>query len=199
MTLLELLVAMAIFSVIATAGYTALAQGVSIQGRLQEKRNFWRALDSGFNLIETDLSQAINRTPRISGLLKSVAFQGGRNEKSLAAGELLNFTRGGEISFRGSPVSPYRRIAYRLDDGQLYRSVRSRLDIPFGDPSTQTVILNQISSIELRYLIGKRWVDNWNMDIYGITSQDLPKAVEMIVTIENHGSYRRVFHVGHPY
>ena len=67
MTLLELIIAIAIFSLVAAAAYAALSQGLVIQDRLQEQRHFWQRFEAVFNLVHTDLEQAVNLTPRIPG------------------------------------------------------------------------------------------------------------------------------------
>ncbi|MEX2353125.1 MAG: type II secretion system protein GspJ, partial [Gammaproteobacteria bacterium] len=121
MTLLEVLVALSIFSLIATAGYSGLQQGLSVHDSLQQKRQFWRQLDSVLTLIQQDLDQARDLAPRFP-VLDAVAFRGAGEAGALGQDDMILFTRGGNISLRDGPVSPYQRIAYRLREGTLYRT-----------------------------------------------------------------------------
>ena len=196
MTLLEVLVAMSIFSIIAIAAYTALETGLTIQSRLKQERDFWRTFETVVQVLENDLSQAVNRSPRIPGAGERPAFRGAQGNRSQLRGEFLRFTSGGFSSFRSGPASPYRRIAYQLREQTLYRTVWAHPDMPYGLEGAESALLDDLEEIRLRYLIGKRWVNNWNLDAYQINSDDLPKALEIRLEFKDGDKYLRVFHVG---
>lgn len=199
MTLLEVLVAMAIFSIIAAAGYSTLAQWVKVQARLQEQADFWRRLELVFSLIETDLAQATDRAPRIPGLIRSLSFEGSANGRTSAGGDLFQFTSGANASFRDTAASPYLRIAYRIQDEALYRVIWPRVDRPYGQQGLASKTLDGVDGIRLRYLVARgKWVDSWNVEIVDDNNATLPRAVEMTLTLKDRGSFQRIFHVGLP-
>ncbi|MFB6259459.1 MAG: type II secretion system minor pseudopilin GspJ [Thiohalorhabdaceae bacterium] len=199
MTLLELLVAMALFALLATASYTALQQGITTQDRLQETRVFWRRLESVFSLIERDLIQARNRAPRKPGRREARAFQAGVAGSGGAGEELFRFTRGGHTSFREGPVSPYLRIAYRFREGKLQRVTWPRLDAPAGAQPREATLLSDLSETEVRFFHPEenRWVERWP-PLATEQAAPLPVAVELTLEFEDHGRYKRLFHVGAP-
>jgi general secretion pathway protein J len=205
LTLLELMVAMAIFSLVATAAYTALDRGVAVQDRLQQQRKFWQGLDVAFSTLARDLEQAIDRVPRAPGREWPVAFQG--PEAVALEDTLFRFSRGGLTSFREGPVSPYQRVAYRHPEGQLVRATWPRLDAPATLEADEVVLLDDVSEARVRFLDpqANRWVADWPPPQTGIGSGDadeavtgLPAVVELTLTLEDHGEFRRIFHVGIP-
>lgn len=199
MTLLELLVAVSIFSIIAAAGYSALEQGIAVKSRLDDRRAHWVQLETAIGMLEKELGQVVDRAPRTPGILKNVSFQGHRDAGRSPDGEFLRFTLGGRQSYRSNPASPYTRVAYQLRDGVLYRVAWPRLDAPFGVQGKETEILDEVESIRLRFLqSAKKWVQNWNRDIYNPDVEGLPAALELTLTLDNNNTYQRYFHVGHP-
>jgi len=201
LTLLELMVAMAIFSLVATAAYTALDRGVAIQARLQEKRHFWQRLDVTFSTLARDLEQAIDRVPRAPGREWSVAFQG-PDAAGLEA-TLFRFSRGGMTSFREGPVSPYQRLSYRQPEARLVRVSWPRLDGPGTMEASEVTLLRGITRARVRFLAHRqgRWVPDWPPPQTGVETDPvagLPAAVEVTLTFEEYGEFRRIFHVGIP-
>ena len=199
MTLLELLVAMAIFALLATAAYTAVQQGIATQDRLRETREFWRRLESVFALIERDLNQARDRQPRTPGRQQARAFQTGRGSLGGPGDALFRFTRGGHTSFREGPVSPYLRVAYGFREGELQRATWPRLDAPAGARPREATLLSGLADARARFLRpgAKRWVETWP-PARGEEAPALPAAVELTLEFEDHGRYKRLFHVGAP-
>lgn len=198
-TLLEVLVALAIFSLIAAAGYLALQQGMGVQDRLQGERERWARLESVFHILERDLSHARNRIPRAPGREWSVAFQSPSDIRATQEGTLFRFTRGGHTSFQDGPTSPFQRVAYRRREGKLVRAVWSRVDAPGENRATETVLAKDLVGTEIRFLgpQGEQWHATWPPD----TETDepgLPRLLEVTLAFSDHGPYRRLFHVGAP-
>lgn len=198
MTLLEILVAITIFVLMAGAGYSGLQQGLAIQDGLQQKRQYWRRLDTVMTLLQQDLDQARDLSQRIP-LVATRAFTGAARPNPAAGGELLAFTRGGHASFSSGLVSPYVRVGYYLRDGILYRDTRPRLNMPADEQGTEAELISRIQNIQLRFLDSSRqWRENWPMvSGTGIRVEAvLPEAVQLTLTLDDEQTYERVFHVG---
>ena len=194
MTLLELVIAVAVFSLVAAAAYGALSQGLLAQDRLQQQQHFWQRFETVFNLIHTDLEQAVELTPRTPG---SKAFDGHGYGASSAYGNMLVFTRGVTTSYQGGAASPFQRVAYHLDEGKLYRRVQARLDQPYGAEAQAELLLGGVKDIRLRYLAGAdRWTTRWPQPLPAEPASGLPRAVEMNLELEQKGVFRWLFHVG---
>ncbi|HKJ88150.1 MAG TPA: type II secretion system minor pseudopilin GspJ [Gammaproteobacteria bacterium] len=199
-TLLEVLIALAIFALVAAAGYLALRQGMSTDEHLRETRNFWQGLGSAFSLMRRDLNQARDLPPRIPGRAKALAFQGSNTGAGQGKGTLFHFTRGGHASFRDGPVSPFRRVAYRFRKGNLVRATWSRLNAPLSLEPRKATVLKGVSKVEVRYLgsRNRNWQRRWPPGSVQGQGPGLPRAVEITLEFESHGRFKRIFHVGPP-
>ena len=200
MTLLELVVAIAISSLVAAAAYAALTQGLVIYDRLQAERRFWQRFESVFNLVRSDLLQAVERAPRSTTSAKR-AFSGNEHAGAGEYGQLLEFTRRAHTAYHEGQASPYQRVAYRIYQGGLYRMSWPHLDSPYGTDPVETLLLDSIGDIHLRYLTATDgWSTRWPRTVIPGPGYlpDLPGAVELTVNLIDRGPYRWLFHVGPP-
>lgn len=201
MTLLELVVAIAIFSVVATAGYGALAQGLAVQDKLREQRSFWQNLETAFNLIASDLEHALDRPSR-NGLQQGLAFSAPGAGRQPEPRPLLAFTRMvPAASFRAGAASPFLRVAYRLQDGGLYRETWPHPDQPYGSDAAGALLLSGVKAVRCRFLDpAARWTAQWPQPFSPAPAQRVgpPKVVELTVALQDHGVFRWLFHVGPP-
>lgn len=196
MTLLEILVALTIFILLAGAGYSGLQQGLNIEESLQQQRIYWRRLDSVMTLFQQDFDQARNLSQRMP-LSATRAFVGSTSPDPSAQGEILLFTRGGHAAFATGAVSPYQKIAYRYRDGALYRASWPRLNMPEVSQVDEAELLGQVSAISLKFMnADHQWFEYWPISTGSAQPQGLPVLVELTLTLENDQSYKRVFHVG---
>lgn len=197
MTLLELVIAIAVFSLVTAAAYAALSQGLTLQDRLQEQRRFWQRFDTVFNLVNTDLEQAVDLASRTT---RNNTFNGYQQADTAVSGHILEFTRNADTTFHTGPASPFLRVAYRVHDGGLYRRIWSRLDRPYGIEPAESLLIEGVRNIRLRYLSSAGgWLTHWPQAQYMDESSGLPRAVEVIVEVEDRGAYRWLFHVGPPH
>jgi general secretion pathway protein J len=198
MTLLEILVALAIFTILAAAGYSGIHQGIAVQGQLQQQQQFWRRLESVMSLIEMDLEQARALAPR-TPVWDTTAFRGFGDDRTGSESEFMRFTRGGHQSFLNAAAGPFLRIGYRLEEGKLYRVYWPGLNLPDGVEPEISELLSGVTDISLRYLNNnRRWIDTWPIRFTPEESAQVPAAVEVILYFDNETSFRRVFHVGPP-
>ena len=199
MTLLELVVAIAVFTLVAAAAYLALTQGLVTQEQLQERRRFWQDLDAVFQLVYSDLGLAVDRAPRTAAA-DGQAFVGYGRNHTAQDGRLLEFTRSAYRDFQTGPASPFLRVAYRLDAGGLYRQIWARVDHPYGAPPTESLLLDDIDSLQIRYYSPANiWVTRWPPAApTGADGTALPRAVELTLSLQGHDRYQWLFHVGPP-
>ncbi len=197
-TLLELLAAVAVFSIVAAAGYAALGQGLDIQEKLREQKRFQLRLESVFNRVRADLELAVNRAPRtLTGA--GAAFTGRVNAGDYT--DLLEFTRRSYTGFHDGPASPFTRVGYRLRADGLYRRAWPRLDLPYHDmeAAADALLLEGVQELRLRYLAPfGEWFESWPPPAGDAKSWGLPGAVEVMVTLDDQEFYRWLFHVGPP-
>ena len=156
-TLIEAMVAMAIFAFIGVAAYTLL----SSTGRLKESGEVrFRALSGlqlGMRQIDEDFSQFAARP---------VAGPGAKPVPALDASPVdavVAFTRAGWRNPLGAQRSGLQRVEWVLDDdGRLLRRYRKNLDDLDPDETVERVFAEAVESVELRYMDEKgKWLEDW--------------------------------------
>lgn len=196
-TLLELLVAIAIFAILGTlalSGYTELQrQSEYAEQRLERLREVQRAVQ----LLGQDLAQIEPRPIREPlGELHIPAVLGGDSVEYS-----LQFTRSGWSNTAGLPRPTLQRVGYRLDGNDLWRDHWAALDRTLSVEPVRQKLLGAVNSVQFRYLAPDRtWVDRWPVgetaSAAGTDSERLrPAAVEVILDLEDWGEIRRVIEV----
>ena len=193
-TLMELLVAVAIFAVVgvlALSGYTELQQqSVYAEERLERIRQVQRAVQT----IAQDLSQVEPRAIREPlGDTRVPAIFGG-----VSVDYALRFTRSGWSNTAGLPRPTLQRVGYRLDTEGLWRDHWNVLDRTLAEEPTRRKLLDGVNSVTFRFLSAERnWVDRWPPEGgIGETALDArPAAIEVILDLEDWGELRRLIEV----
>ena len=187
-TLIELMVALAIFALISVAGVMLLRSGsdtqIAVKKRLEEMSLSHR-LSNG---LEGDLAQAMVRPVRDQSGQPIPAFTQGDAD---VPGALFGFVRAGWSNFDGAPRSGLQRVAYILEDGSLKRLSWPMLD--GAAPSDAAILLEDVVSAQAEYRDDKgEWRDDWT----AADAQALPRAVALRVTVKGKPEQRMLFLVG---
>lgn len=190
-TLLEILVAIAIFAMFSVMAYGGLMNMLDTQEHLAREQRFWRALDRGLQHMADDLSQARTRPVRdIDGQLLP-AFIGRPTDTRALAPPAIEFTRGGLYVLDDAVRADIQRIAYRLDEGRLLRVTWPVLDRSPTSKAAEVAVLNDVQDIKVRfYAASNNWVDEWPAAGAGDV---LPRGVEVTLTLRDRGTYQRIF------
>lgn len=180
-SLLEILIAMAIFAIMASMAYAGL-RGVLQARELTEKHSEAIAqLQQLMYLLNEDLSQAVSRSVRDELGSDEPAFSGGDGQT------LLTFTRNVPDWSGLSTRSHLQRIRYVNENGMLYRQVWTTLDRTQQSQYRRKKIL-QVESIDVRFY-SQEWASHWS----SAGGSSLPKAVEMTLVLPRLGEIRRLF------
>jgi general secretion pathway protein J len=193
-TLLELLVAMAIFAIVGTlalSGYTELQrQSEYAEVRLARTREVQRAVQA----IVQDLGQIEPRPIREP--------LGDTQLPAVLAGESaeygLQFTRAGWSNTAGLARPTLQRVGYRVDQDGLWRDHWPVLDRTLAVEPVRRKLLGDVRAVRFRFMNSSRdWVETWPVNP-GATGQDeraRPAAVEVIIELEDWGEIRRLVEV----
>jgi len=185
-TLIELIIAMAIFSAMSFITYTGLSVVLDNQDRLEAERNNQRKLVLAFMRIEDDLDHVRPRAIRgISGEALA-AFIGRPTDTRAVSVPTLEFTRGGNpIIVSDTPQSDLQRVAYKLDDeGNLYRLSWPMLDRAPTSKAKEYILLSNIKELELRYFkTSKKWSNSWPPLGKENKEEVLPRGLELKITV----------------
>jgi len=184
-TLVEVMVALLIFGMIAAAGVAILSFSVRAQASGGAKLDDLAALARTGSILSADLAQVVNRPARDAGGVLLPAFVG-------EAGA-LTLVRGGWSNLDGAARPSAQKVRWALDDGRLVRMAWPQLDgaQPF-DPAT---MLDGVRVVRLRYRYRGAWSDRWD----GAIGVALPDAVELSVLRSSGVGYRQLFVTGTGY
>lgn len=190
-TLIELLVAMLIFAVLGTAAYQGLFQVQRVKEGVELQSERLTRLQRTFYWLTDDLTQLADRPVRTTLGSLEPAFRYSETGESI-----LEFTRSGWSNPAADvtpPRSSLQRVAYSLDDDRLIRKYWYHLDRMEGDKVKRRVLLNEVASVELRFMDGEgEWHQSWPPPSVDSGPQ-LPTAIEITLELEEFGSITRLF------
>jgi len=188
-TLLELIVVLAIFSVLAVMAYGGLGSVLTARERVLMSFERTTALQKAYVRLRNDLQQLRARPARDGYGEPQPALQ-------VLADGAVEFTRSGWRNPLGQPRSALERVAYRLDgDGRLIRASWRVLDRAQDSAVSEAVVLDQVEEIRWRFLEGAEWRDRWpGASGTGTQVRDsVPRAVELLLTLKDLGEVRLLF------
>lgn len=193
-TLLELLVAVAIFAIVGTmalTGYTQLQrQSEYVQQRLERTTEVQRAVQ----LLAQDIEQVEPRPIREPlGETQLPALASG-----VSVEYRLQLTRAGWSNTAGLQRPTMQRVGYRLDGTDLWRDHWPVLDRTLTVEPIRQKVLTNVTSITFRFMDGGRnWLDHWPYTQTPDPSEVRlrPIAVEVTIELEDWGTIRRLLEV----
>ncbi|MCX2942559.1 type II secretion system minor pseudopilin GspJ [Rahnella perminowiae] len=176
-TLIEVMIAMAIFALLSLLAYQILSASVKNSEMAQEHTARLTAIQTAFSLMERDLSQILPRK-----IAEKEAF--------LSASETsLSFTTIGSYS-ASAPLSASDLIqaTWTFTHHTLTRSAQSLPSRPLKDssPIPAVTLLTGVNSLHWRFYSGN-WSNNWN------NKNAFPNVIELVVTLDDMGEIRRLF------
>lgn len=181
-TLVEVMVALMIFGLIASAGVALLAFSVRAQAVTATRLDDIGALGSQGSLFSADLAQALDRPARDERGVLLPAFVGDAAS--------VTFVRAGWSNLDAAPRSTLQKVGYRLNDAALERIAWPMVDGAAALPPS--AVLTGVAGIRLRYRIAGAWSDRWD----GSGGAALPQALELVVTRRDGLEFRQLFLVG---
>lgn len=191
-TLLELLIAMSIFSLISIMSFAGLNSVLFNKEVIDKELGRLSDIQRTMLNLSRDIEQSIDRPIR-DGLGGTVAaLNGGSNIDST----LFELTRTGWRNPAEQHRSQLQRIAYSYEDNQLIRLYWYHVDHLLTEEPIRRVLLNDVEDIQVRYL-DKEWQDSWPIQALdsNTTAPGLPRAIEITLKLKKWGSITRLFRV----
>jgi general secretion pathway protein J len=190
LTLVELLVALAVFALIAVAGTGLVSGSIRTQEVLDARESRLGDLQHMRALLTADLGQIAARPVRDeAGFPALTTFEGGYEGPTIA---FLELTRHGFENPQGAAArGSLQHVRYFLRDGVLIRVTRSRLD-PTGETrQVETTLIDGIEAMELGFIFDGTNAPQWSTR--GAGRVTLPQAVEITLEFEDLGRIRQLF------
>jgi general secretion pathway protein J len=193
-TLIEVLVALAVFGIMSMLAYLSLGQTLSNADLLTDRMERLQAVQRSVRYLSSDLMQTSPRPIRLElGDNFSPALQ-----TNLGSEFALELTHGGWGNPAGLPRGTQQRTAYRLEGDELVRYHWTTLDRAFGNEPVATILLDEVESLLFRFLDATgEWSNTWPpQTAQGSNSlRSRPRAVEIVLTLSDQGEITRVVEV----
>lgn len=212
LTLIELIVSVAIFSVISLGTFTMFQTVLSVKDRTDLQSADLKGLQRGMSIVSSDIEQIIQRRTR---------DQFGTQQWPVSATNrgVIEFTKiGWAISpFSKVQRSSLQRVRYHLEDGALVRTHWNVLDQADDSPAYSLALIEGVVELSFRYLRldrtsgNQEWSEIWPHDGAVLSSlsttsssssasqsyvpDELPIIVEMNMDTERFGKIKRLFRI----
>ena len=192
-TLVELLIALTIFAIMAVMSYRTLDTVFQTRQQLNEETARLRDVALLFARLDDDVTTLLDRRPRnadnlLDDALRLTALLPGADDATLV------FTRSGFAGSAGMAATP-QRVGYRLKDGTLELVLWPGLDSAPRTAPQAYPALTRVREAKWRAMDrGGSWQDVWrSTPIGGGASGAYPAALELSITLDNGEQFMRMF------
>ncbi|MFA7632788.1 MAG: type II secretion system minor pseudopilin GspJ [Thiohalomonadaceae bacterium] len=187
-TLLELLIAMAIFAIMAALAYGGLASVLTARENISAEATRLRNIQQLMLMLERDLDQLADRSMRDEYGDRQPALRGGE--------DWFEFTRSGWSNPAEQLRSDLQRVAYTLRERRVIRAYWQVLDRAQDSAPLEMTLLDPVLNLRLRYLDANRqWLADWPPPTIEAAAETLPIALELHLELEDWGNLTRLFRI----
>lgn len=197
-TLLELLLAILVFSIVLGAIHVVFFSAFKLRNRTSEAIERSLPLQQTIAVIKRDLANIVPPGGTLSGALQStptISTTGNSMTSSLNRGNGPQFYTAVGIVDDSAPWGEVERVSYFLapstnnTPGQdLFRSVARNLLPITQDETTDQFMMSGVESIAFQYFDGNAWKDTWDStqaDSSTGLSNNVPGAIKMQLALYN--------------
>lgn len=191
-TLIEVLVALAVFGVMWVLSYAVLGSTLGnvdyLTGRMERLQNVQRTM----RYLSSDFLQAAPRPVRdeLGDSYVPAVYS------NLGSDFALQITHGGWTNPAGLPRGTFQRVAYRLEEDELVRYYWTVLDRTYANEPVATVLLDNVESLYFRFYDATgQPTESWPPDGQGGSPRNRPRAVEIVLTLPDEGELTRLLEV----
>ena len=194
-TLLEVMVAVAVFAVVAALAYGGFNQLSQQRDIVERSANRTRAVQSAVQRMSEDfemLEPRPIREPLGETLEPALRVSADR------ADTIADLTRSGWTNPAGMTRSTLQRVTYRLQDNKLQRAYWNALDRTLTAEPTSATLLDNVRNVAFRFMDqNQSWHQQWPP--LGYSGPDAarlrPIAVEVTIELEDWGKIVRLVEV----
>ncbi|GJC32057.1 type II secretion system protein GspJ [Acinetobacter sp. KAM398] len=180
-TLVELLVAIAIFAVLSALGWKVFDYLAKVKDRNAMHESNLEQLQESYQQILRDTMQAVPLTANVKGQQQpALVLQNGR----------FNFSKTGVSDPLQQGISPYERVEYqyRADEKKLYRLKYRNLHQTGNDQPESSVMLYEVEAFEI-VVLNPNELSSWpesSVDSQKIEQlRLLPKGIKINLTVRD--------------
>lgn len=192
-TLLELVVAMAVFAIMAAIAYSGLNNVLLARSQTEAHSKSLQQLQLAMNWLARDIEQTTDRGVRSEYGEFMPPVIGNDFE-----GYLIELTRNGWRNPANHSRSNLQRVAYAVRDEKLFRAYWRVLDRAEDSKPFEHELLDGVTGVEVRYLgAGDEWSTSWPPQTLGTEeAPSMPRAVEFNIETKQFGKITRLLRLG---
>ena len=198
-TLIELVVAISIFAIMAAIAYGGLHNVLIARDQTEQNAKQLSQLQLTVSWLGRDIEQIVDRGVRDEYGDTLPPVVGNEIE-----GYTLEFTHTGWRNPANRARSSLQRVAYTLKDDKLIRAYWRVLDRAEDSKPLEKVILNGVKSFEVRYLDDSDdWHSSWPDSAGGRLGSaapqpqsTIPRGIEVNIDTKQFGKITRLFQTG---
>ena len=188
-TLIEILIALAVFAILATITSSVLYNAFTTRTRVNEQSERLNELQLAISLIQQDTSQTVERPIRSNDMRLLSAFIGQTS--------YVEFTRDGDVSPGNiEKRSTLKRVAYVCQQGALIRRTWSTLDRINQNIYEDKSLLTRLTHCHFGYLNQNLQIlPEWREQAVGSnqSKEPFPKAIQVNMTLQDQGEITLLF------
>jgi len=186
-TLLEVLIAIAIFAVISMASFSIFETVLNSDTVTKERTDRVNELQRGFLMIERDMLQIARRSIRLNGEAPQEGFLHTDNDSYSSTEQAIAFVRHGWTN-PGLllPRSDMQSVAYQLNDNTLERVHFNFVDAVLGEEPKVRPLISQVEKLDFEFYDGKKWQKT-------LAENTMPMAIAIELDTTDYGIIRRQF------
>ncbi len=193
-TLLELLVAVAVFAILSAMAYGGLRNVIDNSQQTESAMQRLQQVQLAMLNISRDFTQL---SPR------SIRDEYGNSNNYILTGQgadiFIEFTRGGRRNPAELLRSHLQRVGYKLEENTLSRLHWPHLDRTQEMEPYESVLLDEVEAVSIRFLdSNNEWQNEWPpLDATGLPGDDTTTltAIEISLELQDWGELVRVFKV----
>ena len=186
-TLLEVLIAIAIFSIISLSSFTIFDSVLTADETSKRHSERHNELQRAFLIIERDITQIARRTIRLNGEAPLERLIQSSSDNFASEEQAIAFVRHGWTN-PGLllPRSDMQAVAYRLVDETVERLHFNFVDSVVGEEPKIRPLISHVKELAFKYYDGNKWQEIWE-------NNSLPLAIAIVIDTTDYGVIRRQF------
>ena len=192
-TLIEILVAMAIFTLIGLASTGVLNSVINSDQLSSERFAKLEELQRAMLIIERDILQIVPRALRVNGEPVSAVISGGEDVLNSDA-DGLGFVRAGWHNPQMLlPRSTLQAVSYRIQEKQLQRLYGNYVDNVIGYEPKIKILLSDIEDFRVSFLTEVEQLEEPEEWQESYSNANIPIAISITLVSKTFGEIRREF------
>ncbi|UUM30520.1 type II secretion system minor pseudopilin GspJ [Vibrio japonicus] len=187
-TLIEVLVAIAIFASLSVGAYQVLNQVQRSNELSLERNERLKTLQRALVFLNNDFRQMALRKTRTNGEDPSPKLIQWQDYLLDSDAKGVMFARlGWHNPEQQFPRGEVTKVGYRLRDNQLERVWWRYPDTPAGQQALVMPLIDKVESFNLSFYDGKEWQSNWEKN------NALPQAITVELELKDYGKIERIY------